>query len=231
MVASTDFEDHCWRGIIPAETLQVYAPYRRESKVVGRPALLAVDLWVSAFPSGPGSLADAVRVNPRSCGPFAWQAVPVLHDLLDTVRAAGCSVLYSAAALADNPDDALTRATFRRERDGRPRSPADFAFHPEFQPGEADVVVRKRRASAFFGTELADALRERAIDTLLICGQTTSGCVRASAVDAYSHGFHAVVVEDAVFDRSQVSHQVSLFDLHHKYADVMTLAELRGHLG
>lgn len=227
---SIDFEDHCWRGVVPAETLQVYAPYRRETKVVGRPALLAVDLFVSAFPSGPGSLADAARVNPRSCGPFAWRAVPVLHELLDTVRAAGCPVLYSAAALTDNPDDARTRPTLRRERDARPRSATDFAFHPEFRPTAADVVVRKRRASAFFGTELADVLREMAVDTLLICGQTTSGCVRASAVDAYSHGFHTVVVENAVFDRSELSHQVSLFDLHHKYTDVMTLAELRGHL-
>lgn len=230
-MTATNFEDHCWRGVIPPETLQVYAPYQRETQVTGRVALLAVDLFVSAFPSGPVSLAEAVRDNPRSCGSHAWQAKPVLHDLLGAVRSAGCPVLYSAAALSENPDDPATKATFRRQRDGSSRSAADFAFHPEFRPGAADVVVRKRRASAFFDTELADVLRERSIDTLLICGQTTSGCVRASAVDAYSHGFHTVVVEDAVFDRSELSHQVNLFDLHHKYADVMTLAELRGHLG
>lgn len=228
--AMTNFEDHCWRGVIPPETLELYAPYQRETKVVGQVALLAVDLFVSAFPAGPGSMADAARANPRSCGSYARQAKPVLYDLLDTVRTAGCPVLYSAAALSEDPDDPATRATLRREQEGRPRSPADFAFHPEFQPDADDVIVRKRRASAFFGTELAELLRERAIDTLLICGQTTSGCVRASAVDAYSHGFHAVVVEDAVFDRCELSHQVNLFDLHHKYADVMTLAELRGHL-
>lgn len=155
--------------------------------------------------------------------------MPVLHDLLDTMRAAGCAVFHSAAAF-DGSDSAPARPTLRGEQDGRPRSAADFAFHPEFAPREQDVVVRKRRASAFFDTALADALHELAIDTLLICGQTTSGCVRASAVDAYSHGFHTVVVEDAVFDRSEISHQVSLFDLHHKYADVMMFAELCGHL-
>lgn len=230
MSTATDFEDHCWRGVIPPDTLLAYESYQRETRVVGRTALLAVDLFASVFPAGAGSLAEAIKANPRSCGNYAWQAKPVLHELLSTVRAADCPVIYTAAALSGNPDDPATRATFRRERDGRPRSPADFAFHPDFQPTAADVVVRKRRASAFFDTELVDELRERSIDTLLICGQTTSGCVRASAVDAYSHGFHVVIVEDAVFDRSELSHQVNLFDLHHKYADVMTLGELRGHL-
>jgi maleamate amidohydrolase len=64
----------------------------------------------------------------------------------------------------------------------------------------------------------------------VLCGETTSGCVRATAVDAYSHGLHVVVVEEAVFDRSPLSHKISLFDLHHKYADVMTLAQFQDEL-
>jgi len=68
------------------------------------------------------------------------------------------------------------------------------------------------------------------VDSVIVCGETTSGCVRASVVDAYSNGFHAVVAEECVFDRSLISHKVNLFDLHHKYADVMHLDEVKGHL-
>jgi maleamate amidohydrolase len=73
-------------------------------------------------------------------------------------------------------------------------------------------------------------LTELGIDSLIICGQSTSGCVRASAVDSYSYGLHTVVVEDCTFDRSELSHKVSLFDLHHKYADVFTVAHLEASL-
>ncbi|MEU1598223.1 hypothetical protein ABZ468_36735 [Streptomyces sp. NPDC005708] len=92
MITTTEVEDHRGRGVIPSETLEVYAPYQRETKVVGRAALPAVDLFVSAFPSGPSSLADAVRVNRRSRGTYAWRAMPVLHDLFDTVRDTGSGV-------------------------------------------------------------------------------------------------------------------------------------------
>lgn len=86
-------------------------------------------------------------------------------------------------------------------------------------------MVAKCRASVFFETDLAGHLERLGVGTLVLCGETTSGCVRATAVDAYSHGLHVVVVEEAVFDRSPLSHKISLFDLHHKYADVMTLAQ------
>ena len=73
-------------------------------------------------------------------------------------------------------------------------------------------------------------LRGLEVDTLIVCGETTSGCVRATVVDAYSFGFHTVVVEECCFDRSLLSHKVNLFDLHHKYADVLHLEEVRQHL-
>lgn len=88
-----------------------------------------------------------------------------------------------------------------------------------------DLVPEKAEArqpaSAFFGTPLAAHLTQLRIDTVIIVGESTSGCVRATAVDGYSHGFHVVLAEDCCFDRSDISHRVNLFDLHHKYADVM----------
>jgi maleamate amidohydrolase len=73
-------------------------------------------------------------------------------------------------------------------------------------------------------------LTQSGVQTVIICGESTSGCVRASAIDAYSHGFHVVVVEECCFDRNRLSHKVNLFDMHHKYADVMGVDEVVEHL-
>jgi nicotinamidase-related amidase len=93
-----------------------------------------------------------------------------------------------------------------------------------------DMMVYKERASAFFGTPLVAHLQRLGVDSLIICGESTSGCVRASTVDAYSYGFHNVLVEECTYDRSMLSHKVNLFDLHHKYADVMHVEEVVSHL-
>jgi len=97
-------------------------------------------------------------------------------------------------------------------------------------PDPGELVIFKERASAFFGTPLIAHLQKKRIDSLIICGESTSGCVRASTVDAYSYGFHNVVVEECTYDRSLISHKVNLFDLHHKYADVMHVDEVLAHL-
>lgn len=91
------------------------------------------------------------------------------------------------------------------------------------QPGE--TVVVKKYASCFFGTDLTSRLQMLQVDTVLIVGCTTSGCVRATAVDSCSHGFHTIVVEDAVGDRAELPHRAALFDMDSKYGDVVALDE------
>ena len=93
-----------------------------------------------------------------------------------------------------------------------------------------DILLAKKYASCFFGTDLVSRLNAQRVDTLIITGCTTSGCVRASTVDAYSYGFHNVLVEECTYDRSPLSHKVNLFDLHHKYADVLHIEEVLAHL-
>jgi len=104
-----------------------------------------------------------------------------------------------------------------------------YGIKEELAPMPGDLVIHKERASAFFGTPLIAHLRQRGVESLVICGESTSGCVRASTVDAYSYAFHCVVVEECTYDRSLLSHKVNLFDLHHKYADVMHVEEVIGH--
>jgi maleamate amidohydrolase len=111
-----------------------------------------------------------------------------------------------------------------------PQDPSLYAIRPEFKPQQGDVVITKQRASGFYGTPLMAHLTQLGIQTVIVCGESTSGCVRASAVDAYSNGFHVVVVEECCFDRSMLSHKVNLFDMHHKYTDVMHVDEVVTHL-
>tara|TARA_B100000282_G_scaffold248014_1_gene191762 strand:- start:82 stop:435 length:354 start_codon:yes stop_codon:yes gene_type:complete len=103
-------------------------------------------------------------------------------------------------------------------------------IHPAFEPKDGDLIIRKERASAFHSTPLVAHLTRLGVNSLIICGESTSGCVRASVVDAYSYGYHVTIAEECVFDRSAISHKVNLFDLHHKYADVMVLDEITAHL-
>lgn len=105
----------------------------------------------------------------------------------------------------------------------------DFLDDPAPVPG--DTVVTKQYASAFFGTSLASTLRARGVDTVVLCGLSTSGCVRATAVDALQHGFRPIVVADACGDRAEGPHRASLFDLAGKYADVVDEATAIARLG
>ncbi|UUX94486.1 isochorismatase family protein [Aquabacterium sp. J223] len=101
---------------------------------------------------------------------------------------------------------------------------------PALAPTPAEPMLTKQYASAFFGTSLASLLHAQGVDCVLIAGMSTSGCVRASAVDAMQHGFIPVVVGDACGDRHPAPHEANLFDLNAKYADVLTLSQLQSAL-
>ena len=100
-----------------------------------------------------------------------------------------------------------------------------YEFVEGIEPVEGDLLLPKRHASAFFGTALTSYLIDLKIDTVILVGCTTSGCIRATAVDAFSLNFATLIPDDCVYDRTQISHDVSLFDLDSKYADVLTSKE------
>jgi maleamate amidohydrolase len=100
----------------------------------------------------------------------------------------------------------------------------------EVAPLADDLLIEKRKPSAFFGTPLMSYLTNMGADSLILTGTTTSGCVRASAVDALSYDLRVTIPEEAVFDRGELSHKIALFDLHMKYVDVTELAEVLGYL-
>jgi nicotinamidase-related amidase len=185
-----------------------------------RPALLVID-FVRAYLVPESPLYAGVEAARDAC-----------QELLDAARAAGIPVLH-------------TRVQYQRGgRDGGVffrKVPALACFeagaHPELaafaaglEPLDGETVITKQYASAFFGTSLASTLTSLGVDTVLIAGVSTSGCIRASTVDACQHGFVPLVVRDAVGDRHEAPHAANLFDLQAKYAEVVSLAQAQEYL-
>jgi nicotinamidase-related amidase len=221
------FEDHCWKDVVPADVLQLYAHYVRETFVGPAPALLAIDLYELAYEGGPKPVNEVAKTYPSSCGEYAWDAIEPTRRLFAAARAAGIPLFYTTSETRPDSRPGAVRATNRRNA---PLDPSAYEIRADFAPQPGDTIVRKLRASAFFGTPLTAHLTQLGIRTVIVCGESTSGCVRASAVDAYSEGYHVVLVEECCFDRSLLSHKVNLFDLHHKYADVMGIDAVAAHL-
>jgi maleamate amidohydrolase len=148
-------------------------------------------------------------------------------DLLALARARGWPIVHTRVVYADDGSDCggftIKVAALRGLTETSPLS----QIVTELTPYPGELILRKRNASAFFGTELAGWLAGRRVDTLLIAGCTTSGCVRATVVDACSSNFRTVVVTDCVGDRAIGPHEANLFDMGQKYADLMDLAALQ----
>jgi maleamate amidohydrolase len=229
MASIEQFEDHCWKDVVPAADMKLYAPYARETFVGPRPALLAIDLYNVVYRGGPKSPYELDAEHPNSCGIYAHNAIEPTKRLFAAARAAGLPVFYCTQDVRPNnrPSGAIST---KRKRKGPP-NPDDHGIYPAFTPEAEDIVIYKQRASVFQGTPFLSHLNLLGIRSLIVCGESTSGCVRASVVDAYSNGFHVSVVEECCYDRVELSHKVNLFDLHHKYVDVMHVDEVVAHLG
>jgi maleamate amidohydrolase len=196
------------------------APASRRLEPGAKPALLIVD-FVRAY-LVPGSPLYA-GVEP---------ARAAAERLLGLARSAGIPVMHTNVVY--EPGGADGGVFFRKlpalASFERGRHPELAAFAEGLEPRPGERVFSKQYASAFFGTGLAEALRALAVDTVLIAGVSTSGCVRATAVDACQHGFVPLVVREAVGDRHPAPHEANLFDLQAKYAEVIGLAEAEAYL-
>ena len=186
-----------------------------------RPALLVID-FVRAY---------LVPGSPLYAG--VEQARTDCVTLLQAARKAGIPVLHTRVEFQPGGRDG---GVFFRKLPALAcfeagRHPELAAFAEGLEPIAGETVITKQYASAFFGTSLASTLTALSVDTLLIAGLSTSGCVRASAVDACQHGFVPVVVREAVGDRAPGPHEANLFDLQAKYAEVAPLATVLQYLG
>lgn len=228
MASIEDFENHCWKDVISAEDMKLYAHYRRDTHVGPDAAFLAIDLYSAVYRGGPLSPYDLNDKYQNTCGKFAHAAIEPTKKLFAAVRSAGLPIFYCTQDIRPHARPAGTWSTRRKMPN---QDDEGFAIYHEFAPQPEDVVIRKQRASVFSGTPLLSHLNVLGIKSLIVCGESTSGCVRSSVVDAYSAGFHVSLVEECTYDRSEMIHKVNMFDMAHKYADVMHVEEVLAHLG
>ncbi len=208
-----------WHGIIPEEEQRAYraAGFGRPSGLGQRPALLIIDVQYRTVGTVPRPFFEAIKEFPTSCGEVAWDAVANIQRLLALFRERKWPVLYPHVARKESFDTGRLAAKVPALMTVAERG---YDFVAEIAPREGDILLPKKHPSAFFGTPLASYLIDLGADTLIVTGCSTSGCVRGSVVDAFAYNFRVMVPHDAVYDRSQVSHAVNLFDMSEKYADV-----------
>ncbi len=185
-----------------------------------RPALLVID-FVRAYLVPGSPLYAGVESARDAC-----------RDLLQAARVAGIPVLHTNVQYQRGGRDG--GVFFRKVPALRcfeaGAHPELAAFAEGLEPAEGETVITKQYASAFFGTPLASTLTSLGVDTVLIAGVSTSGCIRASTVDACQHGFVPLVVREAVGDRHEAPHSANLFDLQAKYAEVIGLEQAKEYL-
>jgi nicotinamidase-related amidase len=213
-----------WDGVVSEADLEVYhkAGFGRTGGIGKRPVLLVIDVQYRTVGDTPKPILESIKEYPTSCGEFGWRAVGQIEKLVQLFRRHKLPIIYPSIA-PKTPRD------MGRFANKMPSAPQDnlkaFEIVQRIAPGPDDIILNKHFSSAFFGTALATHLVRLGADSLVLTGCTTSGCVRATAVDACSLDYRIVVPEDAVYDRGQVSHAVNLFDIANKYADVVPTAE------
>lgn len=202
------------------------------------PALLLIDLYRNVFGDKPEPLIDAIKTWPGSCGPAAWGAIPHIQRLLAAAREAGIPVIHlTGLEDADSGVVGWSDAAHHVPPTAVPSDPAAadrrrrrYDIVDEVGPIPGEAVLRKAAPSAFWGTPLAAHLNHLGIDTIITCGESTSGCVRASVVEGCTYRYRMVVVEECVFDRHEACHAINLFDMNQKYADVVPLTAATEYL-
>jgi maleamate amidohydrolase len=220
-----------WEPFLSKQDMKIMrvSQYGRKLPLPERPALVVIDMTYD-FCGAPGTDAVSAATKRRTaCGPSAWQAVPLISRAVTAARKAKMPIAYSRRS-----DIRLRRKspkTARATEDAKPLSAAEDgnSIISELAPDRTDLVFGKGAPSIFFKTEFPAWFLDHKCDGLFLVGCTTSGCVRASAVDAFSRQINGFIVADAVFDRFSASHKIALFDCHAKYADLISTADFESY--
>ncbi len=225
-----------WDGLLSAEEQQVFDTFRMPKPLGVRPAIIVVDVNYAFVGTSPKPLLESVQEFSTSCGALGWEGVARIKELLLVAREHGVPVIYTTGM--SRPRRGAGWATRARdERTLGEQSEAELEHQrlgntivADIAPERGDVVIEKRAASGFLGTPMTTYLNEMDVDTVLVTGTSTSGCVRATAVDAACSNYYVGIVEDCCFDRFQISHKVNLMDMHAKYGRVISLGEAQEYV-
>jgi nicotinamidase-related amidase len=223
-----------WDDFLTERDKQVYAQsgYGKRGGFGKRPALFIIDVQYNFCGEMPEDILEGLKTYRTHCGKEAWEAVEHIVPLLHKAREKQIPVFYTESARRPDMVDSGVqvgknhRAHEKTVLEGTRATQTLEVLAPRPQ----DILIGKRKPSSFFGTIFMSQLNFFDVDTLILTGCTTSGCLRATAVDAYSYNFKVIVPEETAFDRFQASHAMSLFDLNCKYADVIPTAEVQSYL-
>lgn len=192
-----------------------------------RPALLVIDVSWAFTGETPEPILESIKKWPSSSGEQAWTAVSTIQRLLAKAREKGVPVIYTTnTKRADGWDRGAWEWKKDRPKIKNPSNRDGYEIIDAVAPTPTDLVIVKQKPSGFFGTQMAGYLTLLGADSVIVTGGTTSGCVRATCVDAFSHNYRVALVEDCCFDRSEASHAMTLCDLNAKYADVVKADEV-----
>jgi nicotinamidase-related amidase len=218
-----------WSGVISDEDIARYdkAGFGRPSGIGHSPALLIIDVQYRTLGDSPKPFDEAIKDYTTACGQVGWDAVERITRLLQVCRDQGIPVLYPHVA----PKQSYDAGTLGAKVPSIMLVPEQGYRIPDvIAPAADDIMLPKKHPSAFFGTPLASYLIGLGVDSLIVTGCSTSGCVRSTVVDAFAYNFKVLVPYDAVYDRSDTVHKVNLFDMGQKYADVLSTDDVVGLL-
>ncbi|HEY7296300.1 MAG TPA: isochorismatase family protein [Xanthobacteraceae bacterium] len=220
-----------WRCITPEERRIVEAAgYGQRIGFGARPALLVVDVTYGFCGRTPKPILQSIAEQRRSCGESAWDAVECIVPILQHARHAKIPVIFSAMEDPSSPEyepglwGGKNRRGSEDARSVATSNKGENQIVAEIAPAANEMVFAKNKPSMFKDTGLLPYLIAHRVDSLLICGGTTSGCVYATAVDGFSNNYKVAVIADASFDRVQTAHWVFLMDIDMKYGDVVSSA-------
>ncbi|MED1792805.1 isochorismatase family protein [Brevibacillus nitrificans] len=218
-----------WEEYLDEQDLKNYSTsgFGKKYGVGERPALVIVDVTYGFTGEEAEPIEESIQKYPASCGATSWEAIKQIQKLLGVARQQQLPVYYTIIEghkHASNERVAVKGTLFDHPamREGEKGT----WIVEEIKPLPQEVVLSKKKPSAFFGTPLVTHLMGNQVDSLIVVGCTTSGCIRSTVVDAFSYNYQVIVPEECVFDRSLTSHAINLFDMQQKYADVISTEEL-----
>lgn len=217
--------EHSWEGLLtPRDRLFLENRNNKRRGFGQRPALLVIDMQYTACGDRDEPILEMVKRWPGGCGHEAWAGIRNQQMLIAACRASGIPIIYTRYIPQLIQFDGFVK---KRQGDLVPTDPTELRWQimKELEPAPDDIVLDKSYASVLFGTPLISWLVAMGIDTTLVVGNSTGGCVRASAVDLTTHNFNVAVIEDCVFDRVELSHAAALLDMWMKYCDVLWMDE------
>jgi maleamate amidohydrolase len=224
-----------WDDFLTEQDKQVYAKagYGKRGGFGKRPALFIIDVQYNFTGDEPGQpILEGIEQYRTYCGENGWKAVPHIERLMLLAREKNIPIFYTQSERRPDLIDSGVQVG-KNHRGGEKTvlagTHATQTVAP-LAPRPQDILIGKRKPSAFFGTLFMSHLNFLDVDTLIMTGCTSSGCLRASTVDAYSYNFKVIIPEETAFDRFQASHAVNLFDLNCKYADVIPTDEVAAYL-